>query len=147
MAQLLIIDDDVALRQALTRHLEHAGHAVRQASQGTEAVAALKRLSADLAIVDIFMPGQGGLQTIGRMKQDWPGLRIIAMSGAAANAPLDVREHALALGADSFLRKPFEASADRGSVPGQLPIRRSLAHARSRGDMWLDNGSPPSLSG
>jgi CheY-like chemotaxis protein len=111
MAQVLIIDDDIALRQALTRHLEHAGHVVRQASQGAEGVAALERRPADLVIVDIFMPGQGGLQTIGRMKQDWPGMRIIAISGAAPNAPLDVKQHAIALGADSFLRKPFEAAA------------------------------------
>ena len=111
MAQVLIIEDDVALRQTLTKHLEHVGHAVRQASQGSEAISALERMPADLVIVDIFMPGQGGLQTIGRVKQDWPGIRIIAISGASANASLDVEAHALALGADSFLRKPFDAPA------------------------------------
>jgi CheY-like chemotaxis protein len=110
MAQVLIIDDDIALRQALTKHLERAGHAVRQASEGAEGIASLERQPADVVVVDIFMPQQGGLQTIGRMRQDWPGVKIIAMSGASRGGPLDVREHALALGAHQFIGKPFEAA-------------------------------------
>jgi CheY-like chemotaxis protein len=111
MAHVLIVDDDVAWRQALTRRLERAGHLVRQASQGSEVAAELEGGAADVAIVDIFMPGQGGLQTIGRLRQDWPAMKIVAMSGASSTTPLDVREHAIALGADTFLRKPFEAAA------------------------------------
>lgn len=110
MARILIIDDDVSLRQALTKYLERAGHEVRQAAQGDTGVRAFERHAADLVLVDIFMPGSGGLQTIGRLRREWPAVKIVAMSGAARAGLLDVEQHALALGADRFLEKPFEST-------------------------------------
>src|SRR2546427_802260 len=109
MARLLIIDDDVTLRQALTKHLEHAGHEVRQAADGDAGIKAYERHAADVVIVDIFMPGQGGLQTIGRLRREWPAVKIVAMSGVKSAGAIDVGGHAVALGADRFVTKPFEA--------------------------------------
>ncbi len=111
MARILVIDDDVALRQALTKHLERAGHDVRQAPDGDAGVRACERHAADVVIVDIFMPGQGGLQTIGRLRREWPAVKILAMSGVTNAGLLDVEKHAVALGADRFVGKPFEATA------------------------------------
>ena len=111
MARVLIIDDDVTLRQALTKHLERAGHEVRQAADGDAGIQAYKRHAADVVIVDIFMPGQGGLQTIGRLRREWPAVKILAMSGVKSAGSIDVGGHAVALGADRFLTKPFEAAA------------------------------------
>ena len=108
MARVLIIDDDVTLRQALTKYLERAGHDVRQAAQGDAGVRAYERHAANVVLVDIFMPGPGGLQTIGRLRREWPAVKIVAMSGAPHAGSLDVAKHALALGADRFLEKPFE---------------------------------------
>src|SRR6059058_4231706 len=109
MARLLIIDDDVTLRQSLTKHLEHAGHEVRQAADGDAGVRAYERHAADVVIVDILMPGQGGLQTIGRLRREWPAVKIVAMSGVKSAGAIDVGGHAVALGADRFVTKPFEA--------------------------------------
>ncbi len=111
MARILIIDDDVTLRQALTKHLEHVGHEVRQAADGDAGVHAYKRHAADVVIVDIFMPGQGGLQTIGRLRREWPAVKIVAMSGVKSAGSIDVGAHAVALGADRFLTKPFEPAS------------------------------------
>lgn len=110
MARVLIIDDDVILRQALTKHLERAGHDIRQAADGDAGIRACERQAADVVIVDIFMPGQGGLQTIDRLRRAWPGVKIVAMSGAPSAGSLDVKRHAVALGADRFIGKPFEAA-------------------------------------
>ena len=110
MARVLIIDDDVTLRQALTKHLEHAGHDVRQAADGDAGVRAYQRHAADVVIVDIFMPVQGGLQTIGRLRREWPDVKILAMSGVKSAGALDVAGHATSLGADRFITKPFEAA-------------------------------------
>src|SRR6184192_595610 len=109
MARVLIIDDDVTLRQALTKHLEHVGHEVRQAADGDAGIRAYERHAADVVIVDIFMPGQGGLQTIGRLRREWPAVKIVAMSGVKSAGAIDVGGHAVALGADRFVTKPFEA--------------------------------------
>src|SRR5207248_8317590 len=104
MARVLIIDDDVTLRQALTKHLEHAGHDVRQAPDGDAGVRAYQRHAADVVIVDIFMPVQGGLQTIGRLRREWPAVKILAMSGVKSAGALDVRseEHT------SELQSPYD---------------------------------------
>ena len=110
MARILIIDDDVTLRQALTKHLERVGHQVRQAADGDAGIRAYERHAADVVIVDIFMPGQGGLQTIGRLRHEWPAVKIVAMSGVKSAGAIDVGGHAVALGADRFVTKPFEAA-------------------------------------
>src|SRR5256885_16485766 len=111
MARLLIIDDDVTLRKALTKHLEQAGNEVRQAADGDAGIRAYERHAADVVIVDIFMPGQGGLQTIGRLRREWPAVKIVAMSGGKSAGSIDVGGHALAMGADRFVTKPFEPPA------------------------------------
>jgi DNA-binding response OmpR family regulator len=110
MARVLIIDDDVSLGRALTKHLERAGHDVRQAANGDAGIRACERHAADVVVVDIFMPGQGGLQTIGRLRRQWPEMKIVAMSGVTSAGSLDVEGHAVALGANRFVSKPFEAA-------------------------------------
>jgi two-component system phosphate regulon response regulator OmpR len=106
--RVLIIDDDVAFREAVSRYLEHIGYAVTQAATGDAGIVAFERDPADVVVVDIFMPGQGGLQTIDRLRRRWPGAKIVAVSGARSVGTLDVKGHAVALGADRFLEKPFE---------------------------------------
>jgi DNA-binding response OmpR family regulator len=110
MARVLIIDDDQAFVQALTKHLARAGHDVRQAADGDAGFRACQRELADAVIVDIFMPRQGGLQTIGRLRREWPAIKIVAISGVTSAGSLDVEGHAVALGADRFVSKPFEAA-------------------------------------
>src|SRR5438046_10663424 len=109
MARILIIDDDVTLRQALTKHLELSGHEVRQAADGDAGIRAFERHAADVVIVDIFMPGQGGLQTIGRLRREWPAVKILAMSAVKSAGAIDAGGHAVALGAGRVDAKRLEA--------------------------------------
>lgn len=110
MARVLIVDDDAAVAQALTKHIERAGHTVRQAADGDAGIRACRELAADVVIVDIFMPGKGGLQTISALRREWPAMKIIAISAVTSAGSLDVGAHAVALGADRFVGKPFEAA-------------------------------------
>src|SRR5436309_15427820 len=107
MARVLIIDDDVTLRQVLTKHLERAGHDVRQAARGDEGIRAYPRRAAGVVIVDILMPGQGGLQTIDQLRRAAPAGKIVAVSGATPAGSLGVAGPAAAPGADHFSIKPF----------------------------------------
>src|SRR4029077_13641456 len=111
MAPAFMSDDDVPFRQALAKHFERAGHDVRQAADGDAGMRACARSPADVVLVDIFMPGQGGLRTIDRLRLEWPGVKIIAMSGVTSAGSLDVEGHAIALGANRFVGKPFEGAA------------------------------------
>lgn len=121
--RILIIDDDLAFRESLTKHLELAGYDVRQAANGDTGISAFERNPTDIVLVDIFMPGQGGLHTIDRLRRRWPEAKIVAVSGATSAGALDVKGHALALGADRFLEKPFEAATLVALVAALLGVR------------------------
>jgi len=60
-----------------------------------------------LVITDIFMPGQDGIVTLRRIKKEFPGVRVIAVSGGDATGRIDLRRDAELLGATRTLRKPF----------------------------------------
>lgn len=106
MARIMVIDDDVVVRMALTRALESAGHEVIAADDGRKGVALFKMNPTDVVLTDIYMPNQEGLATIMELRRAFPSVKVVAMSGGGANAALDVLPVAEALGADRALRKP-----------------------------------------
>jgi DNA-binding response OmpR family regulator len=108
MARIIVIDDEAALRSAMRRALERAGHEVREAGDGELGLRLLADHGADLVITDIFMPGQDGIVTVQRIRQEFPAVRIIAMSGGDATGRMDLRRDAVMLGAAASLGKPFE---------------------------------------
>jgi DNA-binding response OmpR family regulator len=112
MATILIIDDDEEVREILATSLQLEDHKVLEAPHGEYGLQLLETNHVDLIITDIFMPETEGLETIMRVRESWPDLKIIAMSGgpafvrtAAANP--DFLVVAQGLGADKTLAKPF----------------------------------------
>src|ERR1017187_4026445 len=83
MARILVIDDDPDLRTFLEVILTSAGHEVTLAADGREGVERHNSSPAELVITDIYMPKQGGLETIRELRMRFPEVRIIAMSGRA----------------------------------------------------------------
>ena len=112
MHRILLIDDDAAVSAAMQLILEHDGYAVSCASGGEAGLALLAEKEFDLAIVDIFMPGLSGLDTIALIRERAPHLPVIAASGTAARADksgagVDVLAKATALGTSAVINKPF----------------------------------------
>lgn len=107
MADILLIDDDDIFRDVLASALEHAGHAVRQASNGIEGLRLYRERAAELVITDIVMPEKEGLATIRDIHRDYPSARIIAMSGGLAHDPKLYLHMAEKFGAHAVLAKPF----------------------------------------
>jgi DNA-binding response OmpR family regulator len=107
MARIIVIDDEAALRRAIRRALETAGHVVREASDGEMGLKELADHGADLVITDIFMPGQDGIVTVRRIRQEFPTVKVIAMSGGDSTGRMDLRPDAVLLGAAMSLAKPF----------------------------------------
>ena len=105
---VLVIDDNGRFRTALAGLLDRAGLEVRGAADGAQGLTAVRDATPDVVITDIYMPGAGGLPTIARLRDEWPTLKIIAMSGADAPA-IDLARRTSVLGADWFLSKPFDA--------------------------------------
>jgi DNA-binding response OmpR family regulator len=111
MAHILIVDDDQPVACSIRALLEYEGFEVSVSEDGLSGLAAAESGNFDLAIVDIFMPGMNGLETIKEMRERARELPIIAISGFVARRSdlpeTDVLAHALELGAARSLHKPF----------------------------------------
>ncbi|HXH83975.1 MAG TPA: response regulator [Candidatus Tectomicrobia bacterium] len=108
MARILVIDDDPDVREIVREALEAAGHEVREADDGDGGLALLRQSPADLVITDIFMPGKEGLETILDVRQEFPGIKIIAISGGGGLRTLDYLPAAREFGAILAIPKPFD---------------------------------------
>ncbi len=119
MKSILVIDDEPAIRMALQRVLASQGHTVRLAKNGAEGLKALKQEHADIAIVDIIMPTLNGVDTIRSIVQEFPEVKIIAISGGGNFSPAQYQPYALKTeaylasatiaGAHAVLSKPFRS--------------------------------------
>lgn len=117
MATVLVIDDEPAIRDSLKLVLERAGFAVVTAADGNSGLAAFRSRDTDVVIVDVIMPQSDGIAVIGRLRDSFPGARIIAITGGGHHGPLDYKpgtvvtdaflELARKSGADAVLSKPF----------------------------------------
>jgi DNA-binding NtrC family response regulator len=106
-ADILIIDDDRQMRRLLTRILNAAGHAVREAEDGRGGIDSFRRQRPALVISDIVMPDIEGIETIRTLREEAPAMPIIAISGGSGDS-LYLRA-ATGLGATASLDKPFAA--------------------------------------
>lgn len=106
LRNVLVIDDDAPLLNAVSTILKEAGFQVYAASSGRQATAAVAQHPIDLLITDLGIPEEDGIEIIRRLRKDFPGLKIIAISGTFGPDLLKVAEH---LGADATLGKPMKA--------------------------------------
>lgn len=116
MARILIIDDDVSLRRTIRRMLASTGHEIVEAADGAQGVELVRAAGADLVITDLIMPDQDGIETIQLLRDGWPGIKILAISGGGLLDPADRLVDAELLGADAALSKPFEIAELREKV-------------------------------
>jgi len=124
MARIIVIDDNDAARGTMRRVLEKAGHQVLEASDGDAGLKLLAEIGVTLVITDIFMPGQDGIVTLRRIRKEFPGVRVIAVSGGDATGRIDLRKDAELLGAAQTLRKPFSPEELRRAVEETLALDR-----------------------
>lgn len=106
--KILVIDDDEQMRTLLRQVIEWAGYEVFEAGDGREGMLKQRQYKADLVITDLIMPEQEGLETITTLKQEFPGVRIIAISGGGRIGPEAYLPAAKELGADRVFSKPFD---------------------------------------
>jgi CheY-like chemotaxis protein len=119
MHSVLIVDDEIDVREAIRRVLERAGFSVRAAAGATDALELLRLQASDVVITDIIMPKINGVDAIHTLRAEFPQVRIIAISGGGnfgithykpdaitTSAYLAAAERA---GAHYVLTKPFES--------------------------------------
>ncbi|MDH4316824.1 MAG: sigma-54 dependent transcriptional regulator [Desulfobulbaceae bacterium] len=104
MTSILIIDDELSMREFLKILLEKEGFAVTTAAEGTTALELAEENDFDLAISDIRMPGMNGLELLAELKAKKPSLPVIMMTAFAS--PEDAVT-AMKYGAFDYITKPF----------------------------------------
>jgi CheY-like chemotaxis protein len=110
--RLLVADDDADMRQSMRLLLQRAGYEVELAADGERALELQRSRPTDVLITDIFMPESDGLETIERFRREFPGVRIIAMSGGGVRFKGEAFLATAGIaGADAVLRKPFDKRA------------------------------------
>lgn len=109
MASVLVIDDEKAICDMLKTSLKLAGHKVKVALNGKDALSSINE-HIDVVITDIFMPEQDGFETILLLKERAPQAKIIAISGGAYFDPRNTLKTAEHLGAHFGFNKPFDLS-------------------------------------
>ncbi|RMF24458.1 MAG: response regulator [Deltaproteobacteria bacterium] len=107
MAQVLVIDDDEAIRTLIREALEAIGHGVREAANGKQGMRVFREHGADLVITNIFMPEQEGIETITELQEEEFPPPIVAISGGGTVGHAEVLEEAKLFGATATLAKPF----------------------------------------
>jgi PAS domain S-box-containing protein len=103
---ILLVEDERSLRTILRRLLETAGYAVLEAESGDAALmlARAHRANIDVLLTDVMMPGMDGVLLSQTMAAERPGVRVVFMSGHAADS---FARHGLDPAAARFLQKPF----------------------------------------
>src|ERR671929_76324 len=105
MANLLIVDDELGMRQFLTHLFQREGHVVRVAENGQVALQQLQQEATDLIISDIRMPDMSGVELLRAARELLPDVEVIMMT---AFANVDTAREAFLLGAYDFVQKPFD---------------------------------------
>lgn len=102
---VLVVDDEVNIRNALVTMLEKKGYRVCGAGTGEEALQYLEEARMDLVITDLRMPGIGGIEFLRRLKGKWPDTEVVVMT---AFGSIDTAVEAMRLGAYDYLTKPID---------------------------------------
>ena len=123
--RILVVDDEPAIRRALRPPLMELGFQVAEASRGEEALQALRSASCDVVLLDINMPGIGGIETLRRIRAIAPRLPVLMLT---VRDDEEDKVEALDLGADDYVTKPFSTRELIARI--RSAVRRVRAPAR-----------------
>ena len=126
-ARVLVVDDDVTITDVVRRYLEHAGHQVLVARDGLSALRLATEEQPDLVVLDLMLPGVGGLEVCRRLRTTTT-VPIVMVTARADEADRIV---GLELGADDYVGKPF--SPRELVLRVEAILRRSAAPLAGRG--------------
>jgi DNA-binding response OmpR family regulator len=119
MASVLVVDDDHTVREVVVSYLKAAGHIVAEAADGENALALISATPVDLVVLDLMLPGIGGLEVCRQLRAstDVPVIMLTALGSA------EDRVAGLEQGADDYVTKPFS--------PRELVLRVDAVLRRS----------------
>ncbi len=139
---LLVVDDDVAMRQLLASLFCDRGFVVREAASAAEALELAREIDFGVVLTDVRMPGRNGIELIGELRQLRPETPAIVMT---AFGSIDSAVEAMRAGAFDYIGKPFEPEVVMFAVERALQqraleeenrrLRRAVDRTRAFGDL------------
>jgi two-component system, NtrC family, response regulator HydG len=131
--RILIVDDELAVRDALGKWFTSEGYAAHPSSSAREALETIQKKEFDIALLDIKMPGMDGMELQARLKQADPDLTVIMMTGYAS---VETAVQALKRGAYDYVTKPVDPDELSHLVANALEHKRASREvARLREDL------------
>ena len=126
MSRILIVDDEESIRRSLGGILSDEGFEVSAAADGDTALEMLDtQVTTDLVLLDIAMPGRDGVEVLERLREGWPAVPVVMMSG---HGNIEMAVKTTRMGAFDFIEKPL--SIDKLL----LTIQHALERARLEGE-------------
>jgi DNA-binding response OmpR family regulator len=111
--RILVVDDNVDAAESMALLLSLSGHETKIAHDGYAAVDAAGAFKPEVVMLDIGLPGLDGFEVARRLREQFNGIRLIALSGYGQN---EYRDKAAAAGFDQYLTKPVDAEALHAAV-------------------------------
>jgi two-component system nitrogen regulation response regulator NtrX len=104
LATILVVDDEQGIREVLQDVLADEGHRVIPVEDGFKALEVLEEGTVDLVILDVWLPNMGGIDVLKRVRNTWPEIEVVVISG---HANINMAVQAVKIGAFDFLEKPL----------------------------------------
>ncbi len=120
MGTILVIDDDSTIQDVAEAILKRKGHSILKALNTLQAERFLSDKHVDLVLLDIVLPGQGGLEYLMDIRNRYPSISVIVMSGKVRTDLMPVKKLAQQFGAVCILSKPFTATELTEAVDAAL---------------------------
>ncbi len=145
-AKVLIVDDEESILETLTGILEDEGHEVITASSGEKALMLFNESPPDLVLMDVWMPGMDGIETLKSIKERNREACVIMISG---HSNIDTAVHAIKLGAYDFMEKPLSLEKItlivRRALEKQSLEKENIALKTSISQQWEIIGKNPGI--
>jgi two-component system, NtrC family, nitrogen regulation response regulator NtrX len=138
MSRILIVDDEVSIREILRQIFEYEGHGVDTAGSGPEALQILSVAEPDVVFLDVKLPGMDGLEVLVEMRNRIPELQVVMISG---HGTIETAVEATRRGAFDFLQKPLDTDRllltlrnvlERRGLSRSVAVLRTEVEARHR---------------
>lgn len=127
MTNILIIDDEISIQEVLSDILRDENYQVLTAGDGIEGLELLKNQPVDLVFLDVWMPRMGGIEVLETVRELYPDIEVIIISG---HANVDMAVKAIKMGAYDFVEKPLDIEKILNLVERALERKRLKSQNR-----------------
>ncbi len=137
MSTILIIDDESGIRSVLRDVLQDEGYAVLAAEDGLEGLSQLASNPVDLVFLDVWLPNMGGIDVLKKIREDFPDVEVIMISG---HANINLAVQAVKIGAFDFLEKPLSLDRTMTVVRNALELEGLKKENRTlKNNLFIDD--------